>query len=54
MIMNDLESVIGFDEKWIREHKTIRMPSDGSHTDCDHWSDQIYKDKWKSIIRGWL
>ena len=36
MITNDLGLVIGFDEKWIKEHRTIRMLSDGSHTDYDH------------------
>ena len=45
MITNNLELVIGFDEKWIKKHRTIRMLSDGSYTNCDHWSDQIYKDK---------
>ena len=45
MTTNDPGSVIGFDEEWMRKHRTIRMLPDGSHTDCDHQSDQMYKDK---------
>ena len=54
MIMNDLGLVIGFDREWIERHRIIEMLSDSSHTDCDYQSDQIYKGKWKGIIRGWL
>ena len=50
MTMNDLESVIGFDGEWIGKHKIIEMLSDSSYTDCDHWSDQIHKDKWKKSL----
>ena len=45
MTTNNSGSVIGFDEKWIKKHRIIMMLSDGSHTDCDHWLDQTYKDK---------
>ena len=50
MTTNDSESVIGFNEKWIREHSIIEMLSNGSHTDCDCQSDQTHKDKWKGDI----
>ena len=47
MTTNDSESVIEFDEKWIKKHRTIMMLSDSSHTDCDYQSDQMHKGKWK-------
>ena len=50
MITNDSESVIGFDEKWIKKHRIIRMLSDSSHTDYNHWLDQTHKDKWKESL----
>ena len=37
--MNDSGSDIGFDGKWIRKHRIIRMLSNSSHGDCDHQSD---------------
>ena len=47
MTTNNSGLVIGFDEKWIRKHSTIEMPSDSSYTDCNHQLDQTHKEKWK-------